>query len=65
METTEKKVENTTQKLNSPTTENLSENTMASRPLRSLKPMKSMMRVKSFKPQKIELSRGRRRIVKF
>lgn len=34
------------------------------RPLRSLRPMKSMVRVKSFKPQRIELSKTRRRVVK-
>ena len=34
------------------------------RPLRSLRPMKSMVRVKSFKPQRIELSKSRRKVVR-
>lgn len=34
------------------------------KPLQSLRPMKSMVRVKSFRPQKIEINKSRRKAIK-
>lgn len=35
------------------------------RPLQSLRPMKSMVRVKSLRPKKVEISKSRRKAVKY
>lgn len=60
MKTTEKIVDKSLSP-NIPDCDTLQKN---NRPLQSLRPMKSMVRVKSFRPQKIELNKSRRKVIK-
>jgi hypothetical protein len=62
MKTTENQVaEDTTQKTALKTTD---KDLAIARPLKSLRPMKSMVRVKSFRPQKMEIGKTRKRVVR-
>lgn len=70
MKTTKNNVDNDTTLFSSQSIPNntISEHFEIARPLRSLRPMKSMVRVKSLKPKKVELAQSkglsRKRVIK-